>query len=405
MDARVLLSAVPLNLYRRHSRNAAKRLGGHAPDSRSYEPEELRRRWRKCACAIYADGTLAGKFKRRNTGETNWDAARDVAARWEEAGGWDANKEPAAPPPKSAEPPPSGLSAKPAITVEFATDAYLANRAARNIAESTFRKYRTFVKQLREFALSRGYLLVEQFDATDMDAFYNGWPHGVCAKAKKLERLKGFFRFCVKRKWIVENSAADLEPPVGAGAAANRLPFSDQELMRIDSACDQLQPINWTNHVGSGSWSGDDVKTMIMLLCWTGLRISDAVTFDMSRATSNPEGGANIFLRMHKTQGALSTWVDDWLYERLLARQRVFGPGIFVCGDSKRIETMTDLWRRRIKRVFDLAGEFQCGRPTPHVLRHTFVRLLLQRGVGIEEEALGLACELSLRLKLKCPCC
>ncbi len=118
-----------------------------------------------------------------------------------------------------------------------------------------------------------------------------------------------------------------------------------------------------------------------MLLCWTGLCISDAATFDISQVSPNPDGGADVFLRMHKTQGALFTWIDDWLYERLLARQRSFGPKIFSCGDSRRIETLTDLWRRRINRVFDLAGEFECGRPTPHIFRHTFVRLLLQRGV------------------------
>jgi integrase len=84
---------------------------------------------------------------------------------------------------------------------------------------------------------------------------------------------------------------------------------------------------------------------------------------------------------MHKTQGALFTWVDDWLYQRLLARERKLGQKIFACGAPRRLQTVTDLWRRRINRVFDEAGSFECGQPTPHVFRHTFVRLLLQRGV------------------------
>ena len=214
-----------------------------------------------------------------------------------------------------------------------------------------------------------------------MDEFYGTWRDGIRSKARKLERLKGFFRFCEKRKWIAENPAADLEAPVGAGAAANRMPFTDVELTRICDACDRLPTVAWKNHLGTGTWDGDDVKTMIMLLCWTGLRISDAATFDMGRVNRHPEGGANIFLRMHKTQGALFTWVDNWLYERLLARERLFGPEIFACGASRRLQTATDLWRRRINRVFDEAGSFECGRPTPHVFRHTFVRLLLQRGV------------------------
>jgi len=39
----------------------------------------------------------------------------------------------------------------------------------------------------------------------DMDALYSRWKDGIRAKAKKLERLKGFLNFCVKRKWIPEN--------------------------------------------------------------------------------------------------------------------------------------------------------------------------------------------------------
>ena len=115
--------------------------------------------------------------------------------------------------------------------------------------------------------------------------------------------------------------AADLEAPVGAGSAAHRLPLSDTELTRIYEACDRLPATRWRSHLGSGECHAGDVKTMTMLLCWTGLRISAAATFDMSRVTRHPRGGANIFLHMHKTRGALSTWVDDWLYERLLARE------------------------------------------------------------------------------------
>jgi hypothetical protein len=102
----------------------------------------------------------------------------------------------------------------------------------------------------------------------------------------------------------------------------------------------------------------------------------------MSRVTPHPEGGANIFLRMHKTKGPLFTWVDDWLYERLLAREKKYDMKIFATGRSERIDTVTDGWRDKIHRVFALAGPFECGQPTPHIFRHTFVRLLLQRGVS-----------------------
>jgi integrase len=369
-----------LNLYRRHFRIAGKCIGGHQADSRNYEPEELRRAWKKCHCPIYADGTLSGEFRRRNTRQITWPEAKSIAAAWERASRWGAEESPSVTP----NPPAPGVESAPKsfTTLQSCSDAYLANRRARNIAESTLRKYKTFAKQLKEFGDAKGYVLIDQFSTVDMDEFYGGWPDGVRAKAKKLERLKGFFNFCVKRKWLRENPAADLDPPVGAGAAANKIPLSDAELTRVYEACDRLPIVEWMNNTGRGSWDGDDVKTMVMLLCWTGLRISDGATFDMSRVSPHPEGGANIFLRMHKTKGALFTWVDDWLYDRLLERQKAFGPKIFATGTSERLDTKTDLWRRRIGKAFDLAGPYECGKPTPHIFRHTFVRLLLQRGVA-----------------------
>lgn len=376
---------MPLNLYRRHFRSVGKCIASRDPDSRSYEGDELRRSWKRCHCPIYADGTLAGIFKRKNTKKTLWAEAKAVVALWESAGTWETPERIVAA--KALIETEQIQAPKPEITIHFATDAYLANRAGRKIAESTLRKYKTFVKQFREFTASKGYVLLHQLQIVDMDQFYSLWKDGIRAKAKKLERLNGFFDFCVKRRWISENPAAELEAPVGSAGAANRMPFTDEELTGIYDACDRLPEIQWKNHLGVGSWAGDDVKSMIMLLSWTGLRISDAATFDMSRVTAHPEGGANIFLRMHKTKGPLFTWVDDWLYQRLVERECKFGSKIFACGSSTRLETATDLWRRRINRVFDHVRKFECGTPTPHIFRHTFVRLLLQRGVSPRDVA------------------
>jgi site-specific recombinase XerD len=376
---------MPLNLYRRHFRAEGRCVGGHPADSRNYEPEELRRGWKKCYCPIYADGTLGGAFRRKNTKKTTWPEAKTVVEYWESSGSWDPSESDGLP--DTQQPVSEQSTERAAITLEFAIEAYLANRSGRAIADATLRKYSTFAKQLRQFAASKGYVLVSQFQMTDMDEFYSQWKDGIRAKGKKLERLNGFFRFCVKRKWIADNPASDLEAPVGSGSAANRMPFTDSELTRIYEACDALPDVRWHNTFGSGSWGGDDVKSMVMLLCWTGLRISDGATFDMSRVTPHPDGGANVFLRMHKTKGPLFTWIDDWLYERLLSRERKYGTKIFACGASERLETATDTWRRKINRAFDIAGTFECGTPTPHVFRHTFVRLLLQRGVSPRDVA------------------
>jgi hypothetical protein len=113
---------------------------------------------------IYADGTLAGRFQRKNTGEIEWGDARRVAAAWELVGDWQPESrsttapaivEPSAPPINSAPP-------RRAFTIRAATDAYLANREARQIRESTLRKYRTSTKQILAFAAAKGYERIDQ---------------------------------------------------------------------------------------------------------------------------------------------------------------------------------------------------------------------------------------------------
>ncbi|MCU1259589.1 MAG: hypothetical protein JWO80_2474, partial [Bryobacterales bacterium] len=52
---------VALNLYRRHRQECE---AGHPTESRSGEFEERKKGWKRCACMIFASGTIAGKFKR-----------------------------------------------------------------------------------------------------------------------------------------------------------------------------------------------------------------------------------------------------------------------------------------------------------------------------------------------------
>jgi hypothetical protein len=63
------------------------------------------------------------------------------------------------------------------------------------------------------------------------------------------------------------------------------------------------------------------------LSIYTGLRISDVATFDVSKRLN----GNDVFLCMHKTGEPPYTWIPDWLVDRLRAREKVKGPLIFMC--------------------------------------------------------------------------
>ena len=125
-------------------------------------------------------------------------------------------------------------------TIVEAGQAFLTNRETKQVAPATLRKYVTFIKQLRAFADTRGYLMIDQFTTSDVDLFYARLKMGARAKGKRLGTLRAFFRFCVNRKWIDETPVSvDLKPPIGSSKAADKMPFSDDEIARIIAACDK----------------------------------------------------------------------------------------------------------------------------------------------------------------------
>jgi integrase len=363
---------MPLSLYRRHRRDCKS---GHPEEFHSGEFDERKKGWKRCACPIFASGTLAGRSRRQSTGKWEWDDAKVIAGVWEQAGTWNG-----APPP--ATPAPDKPLTPQRITIAEAVKVFLSNREGARIASSTLRKYRTFTKQVTTFAELRGYVMLDQFTSGDIDVFYSSWKNGARTKGKKLGTLRAFFRFCTNRKWLAENPvSADIKPPIGANRHANKAPYTDDELQRIIDACDRLGAVAWTNGRQSGVWTGDDVKDFIWVMVYTGLRISDVGLFNMNRLQGN-----EVFLRAKKNGGEVFAYIPDWLRDQLNARAKLCGVRPFVVGQSDRTETVTDMWRRKIGKVFELAGAFQ-EVPTPHRFRHTFARILLQRGVPVADVA------------------
>lgn len=380
-----------VNLYRRHRPNCA---GGHPWQSRSSELEERRKNWKRCDCLIHFSGTIGGKFGRKATDATEWEKARTYATALAASGSWDGVVAAAALP----EPAPA-FAASARTTMKDACTVFLTNREAKQIAPATLRKYKTFTKQLTAYADGRGYVMVDQFTTADGDLFYASLKLGPRAKGRRLGVLRGFFRFAVNRKWIEESPVSvDIKPPVGSSKAADKMPFSDEEIARIIAACDKPprpRPVrngaavdpkdyvgaSWTNDQGDGEWTGEDLKDIIWLMLYTGYRISDATFFDMTKLRGN-----EVVIRAQKNGKRVFGVLPEWLCERLLARAKAHGQRPFIVGRSERLETVTNVWRRRLAKAFDAAGEFEQP-PTPHRFRHTFARILLQKGISVADVA------------------
>jgi len=366
-----------LTLYRRHTSKCSQ---GRARHERTYESDELRRGFKKCQCPIQFEGKIKGAgFVRKSTQRIAWEEAKPVAAFWEAAAG--TQPVPLQEPPAVSEPAAALAKRDEPVTIERAAREFLADIDARRMDESTRRKYRTMLKQLGAYADEVGFRYLNQFNVEELTKFRATWKDGLRSGAKKLERVRAVFRFAQEREWILQNPASKLKPPIGSSKPANKHPFSDEEVQRQFEACAKYRTRRWSNSFAEGEVTGDQIRTFMMLLMYTGLRISDAATFGPDKLQGN-----NAFLFMHKTDEPVFTWIPDELVARLKNTPLQRGKYYFMGPLSERKETAADMWRRKLSDIFAMAGPWKV-KPTPHRFRHTSARLLLERGVPVDDVA------------------
>ena len=360
---------MPLNLYRRHQRGCEARFPA---ESKTGEFEERKRGWKRCGCFIFATGTLSGKFKRRYTGKTNWDDAKAVAAEWEKAGSWDGEVTAPEPLPQPAQPH--------RVTIARAVKTFLAE-LHETLAFATHKKYRLLLKRFVEFSEKRGYVMMDQWEPSDVREFRTSWGVSPQTAGRNMSMVKPFFEYCVANKWLTGNPARMVKNPRGRDASEKRgeqkLPFTDDELTRMYAATKKY-PNTYRHKV-----TGDDLADFISLSVYTGLRISDVALFHIDRLRPNGE----IVIRTTKAGTHVCTWVPQWLQDRITARAKQHGPLIFGAHTTKSLDVITDIWRRKLNKVWDLCDPWK-EKPPPHRFRHTLARILLQKpGVTVRDVA------------------
>lgn len=389
-----------LILYRRHRKECE---AGYPEDVRSGEFDETRRGWKKCGCLIHVSGTLGGKFKRKQTGKANWDEAKTIAAIWEKAQRWGGEED------ASINVPPVDLpmvvnaspdSTAKAITIERAIQAFT-SEFSEYAAPNTQKKYKLILGKLTAFSTCKGYVMLDQWGPIDVPEFRSSWSVSPQTATKNMSTVKTFFEFCLSNEWISRNPARLVRTQRGRDSGDRRgeqkLPFSDQDLRKMYDACETeygKREIKWSRTIHhqrvSGQyvrhnfkWSGQDVADFISVSVYTGLRISDVSTFRIDRMQATGE----IHVRTTKAGTHVYTWVPEWLQERIRSRASEFGPYIFGEHKTADMNVITDVWRRKLNKLWKLCGPWK-DKPTPHRFRHTFARILLQRpGVTVRDVA------------------
>jgi site-specific recombinase XerD len=287
------------------------------------------------------------------------------------------------------------------VTVLQAIEGFLAEQTSRGMADSTLKSFRKFLlgspnrancrnpekfsPTLMEFAIDQAIETLPAFVAEpDLVAkFRQRWQVSQTTSLKQTERLKSFFKFAVDMKWITENPARTLRPPVDNDEPPV-IPFTKVQVAAILHAC------------GDNEYLG----TFLLVMRYSGLATVDTVKLTPDRLEPTNH------LRLHRTK--TRTWVKVLLPTVVADRLRslpVQAGGFWFWNrqtDSKH-ETATGNIRRQLRRIFgpegaNIALRYEEGQPIldragnqkyghPYQMRHTFVLEQINAGASLERIA------------------
>ncbi|MGB7465075.1 MAG: tyrosine-type recombinase/integrase [Candidatus Acidiferrum sp.] len=204
--------------------------------------------------------------------------------------------------------------------------------------------------------------------------------------------MRAFFRFCADRRWTEGNPALSLKAPrIANTCSSDRTVFAfllAPETLRVEKpSSSHLDLVRVARDhefppffLAQGQCRAQcDLRALIRLMRYAGLRISDAVNLSTDRITDD-----KLFLYTQKTGTAVYTVLPPFVVKELAATPRVTDKLYFWSGNGE-LETAVKDWQAKIRTLFDLSGidkgeNFMVS----HRLRDTFAVECLLAGVPLE---------------------
>jgi integrase/recombinase XerD len=222
---------------------------------------------------------------------------------------------------------------------------------------------------MQDFTDRAGYRFLFELNVDVLTTFRGTWKDGALSSLKKLERMRTFFNFAVRRKWVADNPAMELKAP--KVQLRPTLPFTHDQIVKTLAAIEKRAAE--TAHNGRANVRR--LRALVLLLRYSGMRIGDAVSLTVDRIDGN-----RLFLYTAKTGTPVYTVLPDFLVKALEATPRTTGRYYFWTGAGK-LSTAVRLWDMRLKRVFEKAGVVKGH---AHRFRDTYAVALLLEGVPME---------------------
>jgi site-specific recombinase XerD len=329
-----------LNLYRRHA--------GNCRYSKEDNPQEFTR----CACPIWAYGFVQGREVRKSMRMRDWRRAGEKLA--------------------------AQASGVPVVTLREAVEAFITERQRKGKTESTIDSHRKAFVHLLDLYGGKPLsgITVEMLDKLQNARIYTPNKKGSAPRPiapgtlnKELKSLRALFTFARRRKWCEENPAKEIE--MASDDSLPTMPFTPDEVTRMIEACERLDDGNPATRETTQARA----RARILLLLYTGFRISDTINLERSRV--DLETG-QMLVRIMKTRQPLYIKLPRDVTDAL---KRLPASGqYFLWSGESTMHTAASNARKSIQRVCRLGG-IKNGHP--HRFRDTFAVELLKNGATL----------------------
>jgi integrase/recombinase XerD len=333
-----------VTVYARHSRKCSK------------SGERGAGQYKRCKCPLWLQW---GKNGKKSAKTRSWDIAIKAARKLEEELELAAN---------GIEP----IKKADHITIEAAVDLYLRDMTQRALAKPTIDKARRMLTRLRDYANGHGIILLKDVTARLLTEWRSTWTFKPKSSSPAVHWAvsKTFSKWAFRTDLIEADPSAKLK---SLPSERNQVqPLTLEEMQRLLAATDacEFSPV-----------VAYRVKTLILLMRWSGLACMDAATLRRD-ALGNDN---NLTRRRNKTNTEVFVPLPPAVAEMLRALTNDQIDYFFWNPERVKKTSIVCEFAVLLRKVFDKAKVSHSKEEMlSHRFRHTFAVEMLLAGVPIE---------------------
>lgn len=278
-----------------------------------------------------------------------------------------------------------GGATMPPRTIEQASQLWLDSLKSQYLAESTLRKYRYFLRQLKSWCAGE-HLELTDLTTLHLQRFMSSLTISAHTASKRVQFYKSFGRFCEDNGILPESPFKKLRPP--RFPVPDRKPYTKEEFEAIIAACDQIDYHKEVMvHCPPLLLHYERLRALaaLLILRHHALRISDVLA--LRRDAITYENGAWVLRVKAKKNGRgiehrIPRVVIDAL-NNLPAPIGVNGHGnqYFFWSGCGRFQNVMDNMQASLRHVYRLSGvKDACN----HRFRHTRASEILALGESMQ---------------------